>query len=254
MLYDYPHYYELAFSFRNLRAETEFLQDCIDKYSRIPVRSVLELGCGPAPHAGMLASSLGCQYTGLDINASMINYATEKWSGVKPTPAFVRGNMVSFELTHQVDFVFVMLGSLYLQTAEEMDSHFDSIARVLKPGGLYFLDWCIQFEDPLKYRDNNSFSIERDGIRLDSRFDIRLIDADRQMYEETWMVDVDDHGRHRQFSMKDHNKAILPAEFLDYLQSRDDFRFVGWWRDWDLTRPIHDDCEIRRPITLLQRI
>ncbi len=254
MLYDYPQYYELAFSFRDLTAETAFMRACIDRYSRIPVTSALELGCGPAPHAGILSSTLGCRYIGMDINSAMLRYAEQKWSATQPAPKFLHGNMVSFQLDRPVDFVFVMLGSLYLHTPEETNSHFDSVARALKPGGLYFLDWCIQFEDPLKYKDSNAFSIERDGVRLDSRFDIKLVDADRQLYEETWMVDIDDHGKRRQFSMKDHNKAILPGEFLSYLKTRDDFRFVGWWRDWDLSSPIHDDCEIRRPVTLLQRI
>ncbi len=254
MLYDYPSYYELAFSFRDVGAETSFMNSCITRYSLIPVKSVLEIGCGPAPHAGVLTSSCGYRYTGIDINEKMLAYSRDKWQRCQPPPTFLQKDMVDFELDQPVDFVFVMLGSLYLRNANEIVSHFDSVARALAPGGLYFMDWCIQFEDPLNYKDNNAFSIERDGIRLESRIDIKLVDPSTQLYEETWLVDVFDRSCRHQFNMRDRSKAILPDEFLRFLENRNDFEFIGWWKDWDLAQPIHDGCEILRPFTLLRRV
>jgi SAM-dependent methyltransferase len=252
VLYDYPEYYETAFSFRDIESEAGFLQECIKRYSEIPVRRVFEVACAHAPHAQALTDS-GYQYIGLDINRSMLDYAARKWRHLMPSPEFIEADMTSFTMQKPVDFAYVMLGSLYLSGVEEMRSHFRCMTECLKPGGLYFLDWCVQFNDPLIGKAANRFSREQDGIRIDSRFNIRLIDIAQQMYEEIWTVDVNDHGRKRKFEMIERNHAIFPQEFLLFVENLTDFEFVGWWHDWDFNKPIDGASEVARPVVLLRR-
>lgn len=252
MIYDYPEYYEVAFSFRDIPRETAFIDACIRRFSEIEVKRVLEVACGTAPHAGELAR-LGYRYIGLDNNRNMLDHATDKWRELNPSPKFIEGNMVSFESPHNVDFAYVMLGSLYLNSIEEMTSHFDSVAKCLRPGGLYFLDWCVQFSDPLTRTARNVAVTKSGGVKVESRFNIRLIDFAQQMYEEVWTLDVNDHGRHRQFEMIERNRAIFPQEFLLFVQSLTDFEMIGWWKEWDLDKPIEGDVEIDRPVALLRR-
>jgi ubiquinone/menaquinone biosynthesis C-methylase UbiE len=213
---------------------------------------VLEVACGFAPHAGALTEQ-GFRYLGLDNNRNMLDYAMSKWKGLRPQPEFIEADMANFNPPRQVEFAFVMLGSLYLNTLDQMTSHFDCMAKTLKSGGLYFLDWCVQFSDPLQHCADNSFVNERDGIRVESKFNIRLIDSANQMYEEIWTLNVDDHGRHRQFEMIERNRAIFPQEFLLFIKTRTDFELVGWWRDWDLESPIEGEIPVSRPIALLRR-
>lgn len=252
MIYDYPEYYEAAFSFRDIPRETAFLKLCIDRFSEVPVRRVLEIACGHAPHAEELAA-LGFGYIGLDNNARMIQYATGRLGHIVPPPEFLKADMRSFECLKEVQFAYVMLGSLYLNSLEEMTSHFDSIASCLKPGGLYFLDWCIQFTDPLEVCNNNEVVIEREGICTRSHFDIRLIDPVAQMYEEIWTMKVEDHGREKDFRITEYNRAIYPQEFRRFVQERGDFEMVGWWSDWNLDRPVEGSSEIVRPFVLLKK-
>ena len=80
MFYDHPRYYEVMFSSRDTLSETNFMYECIKRYSQIPVKRALEIACAPAPHAGDFCR-LGIAYVGLDINPSMIEYATSKWAG-----------------------------------------------------------------------------------------------------------------------------------------------------------------------------
>lgn len=253
MIYDYPQYYEVAFSFRDVYQEADFLQSCMDRYSDIRVRWVLEIACGLAPHAGALTKQ-GFRYLGLDNNRNMLDYAVSKWRDLSPRPEFIEADMAAFETPRPVDFAYVMLGSLYLDSLEAMKAHFDCMARSLRPGGLYFLDWCVQFSDPLLDGGTSAFENERDGIKVESKFNIRLIDSARQMYEEVWTLNVDDHGRQKQFQMVERNRAIFPQEFLLFVNSRSDFEMVGWWKDWDLESPIDGQVEVQRPIALLRRI
>jgi len=252
MIYDYPQYYEVAFSFRDIPREVTFMRNCMEHHSRIEVRRMFEVACGFAPHAGELIGN-GFKYLGLDNNRNMLDYAVAKWRHLNPRPEFLEADMISFDTSEQVDFAFVMLGSLYLNGLTEMTSHFDSLSRCLKRGGLYFLDWCVQFEDPLKYADNNSVTYEQNGISVESKFNIRLIDSASQMYEEIWTLDVNDRGRRRKLQMVERNRAINPNEFLAFVRNRTDFEFVGWWKDWDLSQPIIDTTTVTRPVALLRR-
>ncbi|MBU8934716.1 MAG: class I SAM-dependent methyltransferase [candidate division Zixibacteria bacterium] len=253
MLYDWPKYYEVAFSFRDIPHEARFIRDCIRRFSAIPVRRVLEIGCGPAPHAGEL-QSLGYQYTGLDINRKMLAHAENKWRHLNPRPVLLESDMTSFEGVDRADFAYILLGSLYLHSIDEMNSHFDSVAKALNPGGLYFLDGCIQFSDPLGNNRDNAYTIEKDGITVSSEFAIELLDADRQMYEEVWTVNVDDHGHKKKFEMVERNKSIEPTEFVGFISQRPDFELVGWWQDWNFDRPILRASNVTRPIALVRRV
>ena len=56
----------------------------------------------------------------------------------------------------------VLLGSLYVSSNEELRSHFDAVARALKPGGLYVLDWCVDFSPAVDICD--TWEESQDGI------------------------------------------------------------------------------------------
>jgi hypothetical protein len=128
------------------------------------------------------------------------------------------------------------------------------MAACIRPGSLYFLDWCVQFSDPLTAALNNESVCERDGIRVASRFDIRLVDPARQLYEEVWTLDVNDHGEEHRIETIERNRAIFPQEFLLFVRSRPDFELVGWWQEWDFEKPIEHSDDIKRPVALLRRI
>lgn len=225
---------------------------CMKRFSRIPVKNVLEIACGPAPHAGELIRH-GFKYSGFDINHKMLDYAHTAWRDIQPKPELIQADMVDFNMEHKADFAFVMIGSLYLKSEDDLRTHFDGISKSLRPGGLYFMDWCLQFFDPTKWDERLTFRSEKDGIKLQSRFHVEQLSTGRNMYKETWTIDVDDHGEHHQMEMIERNLALFPEDFGNFVQGRDDFEFVGWWSDWDLNKPIDVDSEIRRPLVILRR-
>ena len=251
-IYDYPRFYELAFSFRDISKEADFMHHCIQELSHIPVKSVLEIGSGNAPHAGAL-TKLGYRYIGLEKNPTMIEYAREKWRTLKPSPRFIQGNMVGFHLNHQVEFTYVMLGSLYLNSNDQMSSHFRAVAESMPSGGLYFLDWCVQVADPMAYASHNRMKIERNGVTIESHFDISMIDPINQLYKEVWTIHINDNGERRTLRMIEKNRAIFPQEFLLFVENCTDFELVGWWHEWDLDHPLESIGESTRPLVILRR-
>lgn len=251
-IYSYPHYYDIAFSYRDIPAEVDVMEAAIEKYSKIPVQTVLELACGNSPHM-LEMSSRGYQYCGLDLNPTMLEYAQEKAEAHNCTTKFYLANLADFRLDEPVDFLYIMLGSLYVGSTEELLSHFKSAEEALKPGGLYFLDWCIDFE-PL----NNVFDswvMRRDGITVTTRYSTRLHHAPEQLYEENILFIIKEKGQERRLRHTGLRRAIFPQEFVLASTKLHRFELVGWWNDWDLEKPLGAGRgEIIRPITVLRRL
>ena len=64
-VYQRTQYYEIAFSFRDLRKEVDFFEAAVRKFSQVKVRSVFELGAGTCPYLDGWHQR-GYRYFGLD--------------------------------------------------------------------------------------------------------------------------------------------------------------------------------------------
>ena len=252
-LYDNPRYYEIAFSFRSILSEVDLFEGCFKRFSQIPVRSVLELGCGTCPHMEELIKR-GYQYNGLDLNKVMLEYSRQKALKIGAEVTLFQEEMRDFSLERMVDFVYILLGSLSLKNTADLITHFNSIARVLKKGGLYLLDWCVQFEPQQQAEEGDSWEMELDGIQVKTEFSRKAINRVEQTFEETITLEVDDHGKKLNLIEKGLKRAIYPQEFLCFISSLKGFEFVGWWNNWDLSQPLEKADKISRPIVLVRRI
>jgi SAM-dependent methyltransferase len=248
--YENPRYYEIAFSFRDIPHEVSVFEEAIERYSKIPVRRVLELGCGNAPHLEELAAR-GYAYVGVDTSAEMLAYAETKAQRADAAAEFLEVDMVGFGLDEPVDFAYNMLGSLYLKSAADLVSHFDAIAAAVRVGGLYFLDWCVEFTPVSK--SSQTWHLEDGAIRVDTTYATELVDSVEQLFEETMKLEVDDAGDKKTLVGVTVRRAVYPQEFLFFLAGRSDFEFVGWWNNWDLSRPLDGTIQIDRPIIVTRR-
>ncbi len=249
--FDHPEYYEIAFSFRDVKAEADALEEIAQRHMAAPPQRILEIGCGNAPHLPEWLAR-GYEYIGLDLNPSMLEYAKAKAQAHGGSAEFIQANLVDFHLQEPVDLAAVFLGSLYVTDNGELWSHFDAMARALKPGGLYVLDRCIDFTPTVDIVD--AWEEERDGIAVHASLVCRNVNRACQLYEETLILDADDNGGKRHFEGKAIKRAIYPQEFLLFLRQRDDFEFIGWWNEWDLEQPLDTCGEITRPVAAIRRI
>jgi SAM-dependent methyltransferase len=250
-VYKNPKYYEIAFSYRDIAAEVDILEQAIQQYSHIPVSIVLELGCGPAPHLVELTRR-GYQYIGLDLSPAMLEHAQNKADATNTPARFELADMLDFTLDEQVDFTFILLGSLQARNTAELISHFDSVSRVLKPGGLFFLDWCVVFTPSPESVD--SWEMNNGKINVKSTFQTTLINPPEQIFEETLTLKVDDAGVRKVLCETTLARQMYPQEFLLFITTRNHFEFVGWWNNWDMAQPLGEIQKVSRPITILRRL
>jgi len=252
-VYNSPEYYEIAFSFRDISKEVDVFEESFQRFSRIPVKSVLELACGNSPHMEELIKR-GYQYSGLDLSKAMLEYSRKKALRINAEVNLIHGNMVDFFLKKKVDFVYIMLGSLSVKNTKELITHFKSVARALKKGGLYLLDWCIQYASPWESKNGSTWTIERKGAKVKTTVSWKVVSRVEQTFEETIILEVNDHGKKAKITGKDIKRAIYPQEFLCFISNSKIFEFLGWWNNWDLGQPLERAKKIDRPITLIRRI
>ncbi len=252
-LYSNPRYYEIAFSFRDIKREVDVFEECFRRYSKIPVRRVLDLGCGPSPHLQELTKR-GYEYVGLDINNVMLDYAKQKAKALGIAATFIQADMRHFSLEKPVDFAFTMLGSLYAETTEDLLSHFTAVAKALNSGGLYFLDWCINFQWGDISNGEQSWTMEKEGAKIDVRFVSEVVDRAAQICKHKILADVDEHGKILHLETVEVGRTIFPQEFLLLVEKSGRFEFIGWWNDWNLDESVEKAEQISRPITVLRRL
>jgi SAM-dependent methyltransferase len=252
-VYEHPEYYDLAFSFRDFAKEVDVFEQCIERYSRIPVKRMLELASGTSPHLDELARR-DYEYTGLDISQAMIDYSRKKAEALGVRSEFLRCDMRHFRLKPPVDFAYTMCGSLYTITTDDVMAHLRCVADALRSGGLYFLDWCVDFEWLDAPRQDQKWSTERNGIGVRFDFTREIVDRASQLCLHRLRLEIDDHGRNLNLESVDRVRVIFPQELLLLVEKSRAFEFIGWWNKCDLDSPMEQASTVDRPITLLRRL
>lgn len=141
-LYDRPDVYDLAFSFRDYVAEAGFYDDCFETFGDRPVRRVLDLACGPAPHLPAW-DDRGVDYVGVDASDAMIDAARERALTVGADPELHVGDAMAVSLDRPVDAAYCALSSWYVADRAALRSHLRAVADVLVPGGVYLAEACV---------------------------------------------------------------------------------------------------------------
>ena len=232
LLYKKPKYYEIAFSFRNIKKEVDFIEGCIKKFSKIKVRNVIELACGNSPHMIELVKR-GYNFTGLDNSKYMLDYSKEKAkrNGVKITT--IQADMNNFRINKKFDLAYVMLGSIFVKSNEEFFSHLDCVAKCLRKGGLYLIDGMINFYWNDILRKDNIWTIEKDGVKVKTTWIYSgPVDLVNQTCIENSRLEVINKGKKIVLKDKSTRKIFFPQEFISLIELHNKFDFLGWYPDF----------------------
>lgn len=136
--YDYPQYYDLAFSDETL-AEVDFIEAACKKYSPRPVKTLLEPGCGSGRLVVELARR-GYKMVAFDNSAKSLEYLRKKLARKGLNAHVFAGDMTNFTLPRPVDAAFNTFNTFrHLTTETTALSHLKCMAQALKPGGLFIL-------------------------------------------------------------------------------------------------------------------
>jgi SAM-dependent methyltransferase len=137
-LYDYPHYYDLAFG-TGSSAECDFLEACFARHADRPVQRVFEPACGSGRLLVRLAKR-GFQVLGWDLNRASVLYCNGRFKKRGLPDAAVVGDIAQISLPSKVDAAFNMISSFQLLPTERAaECHLRSLGANVAKGGLYIL-------------------------------------------------------------------------------------------------------------------
>lgn len=249
-LYDYPFYYEVAFGFRDIGREVDFFEQCIKKFSKIAVKKVIDIECGPSPYMLEL-SKRGYAYAGLDVSRPMLNYSLEKARKAGIKIKTIHTDMRNFKTKEKFDFAFCMLGSIAIESNSDFLSHLDSVASCLRSGGLYLIDASINFD--WTSLGSQSWTVLKNGLTVNVTWEQVSINLVEQKIIDRLIAEVIENGKRKIFKTEKMDKILFPQEFLELIGKNGKFEFVGWYNNFSLEEPLEKATRISRPITLLRK-
>lgn len=142
-LYDYPSYYDVIFG-ADWQREIKLLRFCFEHHTDLNVQQIFEPACGTGRLLIQLAKS-NFEVAGLDLNPRAVKYCNQRFKRSGRIDATVCGDMTDFclsDLTLQkpMQAAFNPINSIrHLLSEAQMQSHWQRMADVIEPGGLYIV-------------------------------------------------------------------------------------------------------------------
>lgn len=245
--YDHPLWYERAFSWRRMASEARWLLSLAKRYAQRPVNDIGELFAGPAPHAKHFTRHGLCYY-GVDHNPHMVRYATEQ----QPELRMFCQDALKPRGLPPCDFLLCLLGSLCVTHAASARAHFRHAARIVRPGGLYALEWCVMNGGPALLHDH--WRVSGKDFQLSADYScVPDLDGDGQHYHERLLICGEDRSGRQRLVQRQRAWAMDQAFLRRHCEQSGLWTLIGTWDQWDLNLPLADADPGRRPITLLLR-
>jgi SAM-dependent methyltransferase len=138
---DYGEYYDTFYSDKAYEEECDFVDEILKRYSRGPVKSLLDAGCGTGGHAIPLVRR-GYELTGLDASEVMIRQARAKAEKARVSIAFHVLDIRDFSLGKAFDActsLFAVFG--YLTRTADVLAAMACIRRHLGPDSVFTFDF-----------------------------------------------------------------------------------------------------------------
>lgn len=199
------------------RRRAAFLERRLKK-SAVPVRTVLDLGCGTGTIACLLAQK-GYEVLAADGSEEMLAQAAAKAAGLERPPLFLHQPMPKLRLGSPVDAVVSTLDSLNYLTAErDLRETFRRVWRWLRPGGLFLFDvntpYKLRRMDGELYMDEteDSVCVWRTFFSEKRRVCTYQVDLFRLRPDGAWERSFEEH-RERAWSEEDIRKYLAEAGF-----------------------------------------
>jgi SAM-dependent methyltransferase len=226
--YSAPRYYEIAFEL-NRKGEVDFLVHCFKRFSRRPVRRVVDIACGTGPHLLRLADR-GYRMSGLDLSPRNIQFLRERFANKGHEGELVVGDMTDFRLASPVDAAICMQDSQgHLLKTEQLVAHLRATARCLKRGGLYVFDRYMvsSWTNPAR---RWTWSKRRGRLIVRASFSaLNDVDPVSQVFRERMTLEAIENGTRRVYRQTHLSRMVFPQELKTVVELAGGFEFVQWF-------------------------
>lgn len=233
-VYDYPLYYEIAFSYQEVKRQVDYFETVAKKFCKRQAQTYLDIACGPSPQLREIARR-GYEAVGLDINPTMLDYLRQKVAEENLHIQTVEADLRDFKLRRKFDFAFCLSGSAKVTSNDEFLKHLKCVSRCLNQGGIYLLEnVAIELLSPLKPMRRQEWTMKIDEIEIKTTYGATVSDFIAQLSEEKLVLEVSDHGKRRELVTVDCSKDFAPQELKLLIETSGFFGFLGFFKHLSL--------------------
>lgn len=228
-IYNQPKYYEIAFNFIDVKKQVALFEKFIKKYSKIKVKKVLDIACGPALQLREFTKNNYIS-TGIDCNPDMISYLQNISLKDRLKINAIKADMNNFQLNSKVDFAYILMGSIvYVKNSEMLLSHLDSVAGSLKKGGLYLIENLLMDWTDANLFKPQSWTMEDGKIKIKTSYKVTPKNLLKQELFQNLTIDVCDNGKRKKYAEQVDLKIFFPNEFQLLVKKNNQFEFLGFF-------------------------
>ena len=257
--YTRPEIYDIAFDFRDVPLEVDFLLGMAERYLSRKVQATMEMACGPAYHTREIARR-GLVADGLDLEPKMVAYTRGLALKEGLSCAIFEGDMRSFRAPRKYDLVFNLLASFaQLETNQDILDNFACAADMLVEGGIYIISTAHprDFYGPDSPPEHEpSWTNSRDGITVTTHWG-----GTNQQFDPLTEIDdvvisftVETNGQTARHDFPEKLRRLSLQTFQALVQSSGRFALVDMYGDFDANIKISNAPESVRFIPVLQKL
>jgi len=141
MMYkDLAKYYDLIYSWKDYKGESERIKKLIKTYKTSAGKKLLDVGCGTGKHLNYFKDDFSC--TGCDINNEMLEIARENVNDVH----FTQADMITLDLKSNYDVIICLFSSIgHVKTYNNLEHTIKNFSNHLEKGGVVIIEpWLIK--------------------------------------------------------------------------------------------------------------
>jgi SAM-dependent methyltransferase len=221
--------------------EVHFLQAVWRRHLKRPVQRVLDIACGNSPHGQILARA-AIEAVGVDRSPTMIAAGRTEAAGLKGL-RFYRRRIEKFRLPEKhFDAAFFMSETFPIMTRNRnIISHLESVAALLRRGGVYCID--IDYQGGVQLVSTRTLWRERAVQAGNAQVEVREYHRPIEWHEAThsiYELECTIHFDDRSVVTRD----VIPVRYITpplmdliAMASRK-FEMIAAYADLSLTRPI----------------
>ena len=255
-LYNYPKYYDVAFGYRDVELECDFIEKKIGLFATTGNQRMLDVACGTGSHLVTLGRR-GYEVDGFDLSQRMVEYAQEKADGAGLTTRIWVDRMDAFKVDRTYGVAFNLLtGFNYLLTNREAADHFSILAGAVEPGGIY----VVELNHPRDFITNrpsttNAWAESSGGVEVEVDWDhLRTpVDVITHQTGSNPKILIRDAGQVMSIEMTDRYRIYLYQEMRMLIEASGAFELVDACGSFKLDNPLDDSRDSWRMILVMRR-
>lgn len=255
--YSFAEYYDIAFDFKDVSLECDFLTSCFEALTGASVSSFLELAAGPALHA-IEFGCRGVSSVAMDVSMEMVEYGLLKAKKSNVPLDYFCGDMIDFQFDKTFDLIAILMDSTsYLLDNDSVISHLNAVARHLNPNGLYILEMSHPRDIfNMGESTDTSWEMERDGkkvaIQWGSPSDV--FDPITQITQTTVKMEVFDQGKKRELIESAPQRCFSANEFAALVRGSGQFKLAEVFGAMERSVAFSNDKAAWRMVSVLQKL